>query len=268
MGVSSPHPVVRRERRNAIFFVESKQPAGTIAVITHELSRYADFSISMTSVQAPPHSQILWHKGVEIASGLNMIIRHMIGEWLFILGDDHVFKPDIIFKLLELDVDIVAPVCSNRTYPHLPVVFKERIEGGKFNRMLWTEIPHNQLFEVAASGTAGMLIRKRVLDAVGDPWFECGQTKSDNLGEDLWFCSKSIDKGFKVHVHSGIAIGHITPATIWPYFVEGKLTPLANFNGNEDFWVRLDQGLAPIKAEPPAKAPSEEPVQAIPQPES
>jgi len=231
-----------------MYFVEAGKdyPPGTIGIITHELSRYSDFSISLLGLAAPQNTRVIWHKGVEIASGLNAIIRKMSGDWLWILGDDHTFKADLLLKLLSAQKDIIAPVCSSRTHPWHPVVYTQN-EDRQFLRQRWADIPIEQVTTMfKGAGTAGMLIRKHVLDAVGDPWFENGKTASENLGEDLWFCRKAQDKGFEVHVDTRLGIGHITPATIWPGLIDGKLIPISNFNGFEEFWVRLDVGMRPV----------------------
>lgn len=225
-----------------MYFVETRFPPGTIGIISHELSRYTDFTKSLVGLQAPIGTIAVWNKGVEIAAGLNNIIRAMQGEWLFIMGDDHSFKADLLLSLLKADKDIIVPLCSGRTYPHAPLIFKEDLGDGIYRRYAWNEIPQGQVFEVVSAGNGGMLIKKPVLDALGDPWFEAGRGSKEYIGEDLWFCKRAKEAGYKVYAHSGLGMGHITPATIWPAWFDDNMIAMANFNGNEDFWVRLDTG--------------------------
>lgn len=214
-----------------MFFIDSPHPPGTVAIISHELSRYADFSISLLALKAPGGSALNWHKGVEIAAGLNNIIRDMIGEWLWILGDDHTFGPDILLDLLNDQVDIVTGLCPRRTFPYYPVVYLTD-DGKLFGQASWAHIPPFQLFEVAGAGNAGMLIRKPVLDAIGDPWFVAGKTTEEMIGEDLYFCRRAREKGFKVHVDSRRPIGHMTPVTLWPGWDSDHLACLLLINGD------------------------------------
>lgn len=223
-----------------MYFVESKHPPGTIGIISNELSRYTDFQVSVVQMSVPENTKMIWAKGVEIAAGLNNICRNMYGEWLAIFGDDHVFHSDIVLRLLDDDKDIVAPLCSKRMAPFQLVSYRLHPEG--FIAIGWDDIPTNTVFQVDGAGTAGMVIRKRVLDAIGDPWFEVGRTAKDHLGEDLWFCHRAREKGFEIWNDSRYSIGHITPAHIWPALVGDKLRPMVNFNGDDTFWLRGDTG--------------------------
>jgi hypothetical protein len=69
---------------------------------------------------------------------------------------------------------------------------------------------------VAAAGTGGMLVRRKVFEALPRPWFEVGQLRTDSLGEDLWFCKKAGERGFEVWVDWETQMGHLTPAAVWP----------------------------------------------------
>lgn len=229
-----------------MFLVDAPFPPGTIGIISHELSRYSDFSISVVRLKAPQRSGLYWNKGVEIAVGMNNIVRHMEGEWVFILGDDHTFHGDILLALLEDDVDIVVPLCASRGFPFGPVLYTE--QNDTYYHMGWDNIPKNTVFEVAGAGSAGMLIKKRVLDALGEPWFVAGQNDATTVGEDLTFCRRARKLGFKVHADSRYSIGHMTPATIWPTMSKDRIVPMSNFNGDETRWVRLDEMITQVPA--------------------
>jgi hypothetical protein len=70
--------------------------------------------------------------------------------------------------------------------------------------------------EVYVAGSAGMLIKRHVLEKIGDPWFEVGQQDSQQLNEDSYFCVKLARAGIKLHVDLDTWIGHITPSVLWP----------------------------------------------------
>jgi hypothetical protein len=218
-----------------MFMVESSHPPGMVLVISNELSRYADFSISLLQLMTPVGTTLLWQKGVEVAMSLNYAIRKMgDAQWIFILGDDHAFKRNILFDLLNDQVDIVTPVCPSRTYPFNPVSYVDY--NGSLAQLTWKGLPEHQIHELGGAGSAGMLIRRRVLDAIGDPWFQAGKHHTESLGEDLYFCIRARQLGFKVHVDTRYAIGHITPATLWPGDYNDVRQTLINLNGDEKRW--------------------------------
>jgi hypothetical protein len=61
-----------------------------------------------------------------------------------------------------------------------------------------------------------MLVRRPVLEAMADPWFETGRISSQEIGEDVYFCDKARDAGFRLWLDLGAKLGHLTTATVWP----------------------------------------------------
>lgn len=232
-----------------MYFLECDHKPGTVIIVSHELSRYSDFSISLVRLKAPVGSIMFWQKSVEIVKSINHGIRNMQGEWVFILGDDHAFHGDVLMHLLDSGKEVIAPMCAQRAYPFYPVAYLED-NGDMFKHGPWGTLEPFTIMEVAGIGSAGMLIRKNVLDAVGDPWFEVGQMNREHISEDLHFCRKVRQKGFKVCVDTRQALGHITPATILPIVLDGKLVPTAMLNGDEKLRVRLDVGYTNMPEKP------------------
>ena len=70
--------------------------------------------------------------------------------------------------------------------------------------------------EVYAVGGAGLLIKKHVLEAIGDPYFETYGKQN----EDLEFCRKIRNAGYKIHVDTGCLLGHIGQLVSWPQWDE------------------------------------------------
>jgi hypothetical protein len=185
-------------------------------MISAYLTRYAHAMMSLVTLTTPAGSRIAWSTGVDIAANINQGIANMIGEWVWIMGDDHNYAPDTLLRLLAHDVDVVTPLCLNRGAPYWPLVFRRELDDGAFEPWPQAEMPLGGLHEVAAGSGAGILIRKHVLDALEPPYFEAGKIRQDQLGEDLYFFHKVRDKGFKVYVDFDTAIGHITPTALWP----------------------------------------------------
>jgi GT2 family glycosyltransferase len=68
------------------------------------------------------------------------------------------------------------------------------------------------LQEVGSIGTGIMLIKRRVFEGMSEPWFDMPwQTTRGYMGEDVFFCRKARELGFKVYIDHDVSheIGHI-----------------------------------------------------------
>jgi len=65
--------------------------------------------------------------------------------------------------------------------------------------------PYNKVVEVGAVGMGCVLMRRRVLEIVGYPWFSYGK---DGASEDVIFCERVRKAGLKIHLHTGAHVGH------------------------------------------------------------
>jgi hypothetical protein len=205
---------MKARRRSAR--TSAKYPPGTVVIISGYLQRYTAFSQSLVSLATPPGTKISWSSGVNIASNLNHAVAEAEGEWIWIMGDDHLFSPDILLRLLSHQVDVVSPLVVMRQRPYAPIVFRRDLADGSFEFWPGTELPPGGLHPVAAGSGAGLLVRRYVLEALEKPYFELGQIRSTEMSEDLHFQRKIRDKGFKVYVDFDTPMGHITPSALWP----------------------------------------------------
>jgi hypothetical protein len=164
-----------------------------------------------------------------VAGNCNTIIRNMAGEWVWIIGDDHVFDPDILMRLLSHEVDVVVPLCFTRRPPYVPVVYSGQNEQGHY--IVNHDLPEHGLVEIHAAGSAGMLVRKHVLDALEDPWFR-PSPDAQGMNEDLYFCEKVREAGFSIFCDVDTPLGHIAvPVIIWPQYREAWAPNLILGNG-------------------------------------
>ncbi len=102
--------------------------SGMIGVLSQDTGRYSIFSHCLMSIQAPAGSTIEWVMGLDIPANHNKLVRAALAtnaEWLWIKGDDSVFAPDILTRLLSHDVDVVVPLCLRRMPPYDPAAFLE-----------------------------------------------------------------------------------------------------------------------------------------------
>lgn len=198
---------------------DSHFPPGLIGVASNTMGRYREFDISLRTVSSPDKSVVAYEIGCDIAFNFNNLCRRVLKDnslqWLWVLGDDHIFKPDTLTKLLERNVNIVTPLCLKRSSPFQPVIYK--VNDGKHYPAGLDYIKNETgLFEVDACGNAGMLIRRNVIEEIADDWHRVGWLEAEHGGSDLYFCKRARDHGFKLYVDLDNPIGHIAHMAVWP----------------------------------------------------
>lgn len=183
--------------------------SGTIGVLSGDMC-HSDFATALAHHQTPSGTKLIWTKSVDVVGNMNSIVRGMAGDWLWVLGSDHVMDFDLLPRLLSHEVDVVVPVCLKRSPPYDPVIYSHQNEKGHYVGL--TDLPEDGLVQVHAAGSAGMLIRRYVLDALSDPIFE----SHGGLNEDLSFCAKVRKVGYKLWCDTGARLGHISQVSVWP----------------------------------------------------
>jgi hypothetical protein len=203
--------------------VESPFPPGLVVIISSDTARFNAFAKSTMKLMVPHGSQWEWAEGTSIEANRNLALSKMKDHcrWVFTLDDDHSFEPDILMRLLQRmgqnkDVDILQAFCTTRKPPYSPWAYKESPnqsgDGIEYISATWDEVPTEGISEWDAVGTGGMLIRRKVIDAVKFPWFEVGKTFKDAYGEDLYFCYKARRLGFRIWIDSDNMTSHMTGA--------------------------------------------------------
>jgi hypothetical protein len=208
-------------------------PPGLFGIVANESARYTTFTGHVLSLVMPNNSRYAIHTGCYVVDSCNRLFDGLLEheDWVMIMGDDHQFPPELILKLLTLmyrdDLDIIVPVCFKRDFPPTPVLYKYKEASEEIasvyaydetsNRALYpidlNDYPNGGLIEVDGAGSAGMVVRKRVVDAMEPPWFRLGV---GHWGEDLDFCRRAQDLGFKIHADLDMSLGHIVNACLWP----------------------------------------------------
>jgi hypothetical protein len=193
-------------------------PPGTVGILSGDQTRWAWFAQSVLALQAelPPGSIVLWCQGLWISAAVNTLVRAMQGEWLCIMADDHKFAPDLVTRMLEHELPVVAPLCCLRRYPFQPSLFYEDAHQ-HYQGYTWPELAGKSgLMPVDAMGGPGMVVRREALDALGDPWYENHPMHREAPHEDLYFFSKLRRAGFQPYVDLDTPIGHILPVSVVP----------------------------------------------------
>ncbi len=194
--------------------------SGLIGVIAQETARYSYFASSLTGTDVPAGSAIRWQFGHDIPANVNGLVRALLDselEWLWLLGDDHTWSPNLLMKLLGHDKDIVAPLGLQRAAPYRTTALVPSPDDPRGHTRLDLNLhPFGGLVEVVAIGSGGMLIKREVFETMEEPWFEAGKIDGEHLTEDIYWCDKARQLGYRIHCDLDAHIGHICTSVIWP----------------------------------------------------
>lgn len=207
--------------------VLSKHAPGTVVVTAASLARYSEFWLSVEALQVPHGTRLIAARGADIPHQFNEGIRRMTGAWAWFLGDDHTFDPKLLLALLDRELDFVLPVVPRRDAPFVPVLMHGPVSP-KMRRYSWSELPISGLFRIPvgdSAGQAGALVRKPVLDRLGDPWFEGGKLTPGRLMEDMYFVHRMHELGVPMFVDCDQVMPHIANITITPQRHNGRWYP-------------------------------------------
>jgi GT2 family glycosyltransferase len=163
-------------------------------------------------------ARIKWHhitvSGERVDVARNLITAEALSHpeitHLLWIDADMVFRPDSLRRLLRHDLDIVGGLCFDRRHPYKPVIARLYDPGWGFdpNTLGWLyDYPPDDLFEVDATGGAFLLVKREVFEKIGseDWWTPIAGWQA----EDLSFCKRARDAGFRLFVDTGCKIGHV-----------------------------------------------------------
>lgn len=133
------------------------------------------------------------------------VIEYGLDGVLFV-DSDQVFPNVALNILLDHRKDIIGFPIVAGNYPYNPNIRK--FENGVYT--VYHDYPRDHIFQVDAIGMGFTYISKDVLGVLVEPYFFHEQTEAGELiGEDVYFCKKAKENGFKVWCDPTVAIGHI-----------------------------------------------------------
>jgi hypothetical protein len=207
--------------------------AGLVAVLTREVGSYKDFLSSFRRLAVPPGTEELLLSNGEKVASRNLAVDALLSlpssaEWLYFLDDDHKFPRTILYaqlaRAIQYDVDVLGALYCTRvalrdTYP-VGGIFQRSPAGAlEIRNLTWADLPAQaRVLERPdlTMGTAGLLIRRRVLEALPAPAFQVGQIHPGKEFEDLYFVIRCQEAGFRVGMNLAEPLGHTTRITLWP----------------------------------------------------
>lgn len=135
-------------------------------------------------------------------------------DYVFWLDSDMVFQQDILLRMIEVmdknDLDFLTGLYYRRCVPFTPVLFSKLdilpdIDGCEWDE--FKELPEG-LFEVAGCGFGCVLIKTDVLFDVQSKYGTMFNPLS-GMGEDIAFCWRARELGYKIYCDSSIELGHV-----------------------------------------------------------
>ena len=148
----------------------------------------------------------------EVARCRNLLAERAVkGGFTHILfiDSDMKFNPDILEKMLAHDTDIVGVMYHQRRLPlrnNLMPLNVEEIKGQ--NKTVEFQV-NEDLFEVNWVGTGIMLVKTDVFKKLATPWFTFIHSDEEYVGEDVYFCRKAREAGYKIYVDASVAVRHV-----------------------------------------------------------
>ena len=180
------------------------------AQFAHSLATLTSYGVEDTQIS------IWFNLGSLIYTSRNEIAERALTEGADLVmwfDSDMVFNPDTLQRMLKhIDDghDIVTGIYYRRTIPFTPVAFSKMDIDEKEQKSFYEEydeIP-GEPFEVAACGFGCVLMRTEIFTAVfskfGNMFSPIG-----NIGEDIAFCWRARECGYKILADPTIPLGHV-----------------------------------------------------------
>lgn len=132
---------------------------------------------------------------------------------ILFIDSDMVFSGDLMKRLAEdMDEgrDMVCGLYFRRVFPTRPILYKKvALVDGKDKSVLYTDYPRDEIFEVDGCGFGAVMMSTELLRNVFER-FEFPFTPiAGAFGEDISFCYRVKQAGYKIYCDSRIKVGHI-----------------------------------------------------------
>lgn len=133
-------------------------------------------------------------------------------DYVFWLDSDMSFKPDTLVRMMDTlqknDLDILTGLYFRRVNPFTPVLFdKLEIKGEECEWSEFKEIPDG-LFEVGGCGFGCVLMKTDVFFDVHGKFGNMFAPIANN-GEDIAFCWRARNCGYKIFCDPSVICGHV-----------------------------------------------------------
>lgn len=186
-----------------------------------------EWAMSLATQNYPLNTSVMFMtlKGTETGEARNRIVEDAIkikAKYIWFIDDDTA-PPSYAIRSLTYALDqqsgelgnamVCGGIYCSKSDPAAPVVFKEEGMGTFWNWKI------GEVFECGGIGTGCMLIKTELFQYLEKPYFKTVDENCDSLKEgsitfksqltdDLYFCRKVRDAGFKILAHGGVQCIH------------------------------------------------------------
>jgi len=173
----------------------------------HDLANFIGFTTLKLVATGKVDLALSWVSGCYVAVNRNdlaVMALEQNATHILYLDDDMRFPPWSLEQLLARHTDIVGVNYTTRKLPIRPVTLNniDWDDGTIPSDVVWTPPGATGLQEVDALGGGVLLVNTDVFIKVDYPFFEqwYDQKRLRNVGEDVDFCKKAQDAGYKVYI--------------------------------------------------------------------
>ena len=192
------------------------------AQFAHSLATLTSYGIEDTKIS------IWFNLGSLIYTSRDQIAKKALldeADLVMWFDSDMVFNPDTLIKMLKLideGHDMVTGIYYRRTPPFTAVGFNTMELNEEGTAFEWTDLDvplPSEPFEVGACGFGCVLMKTEIFVAV---FGKFGQmfTPIANCGEDIAFCWRARQCGYKIIADPSISLGHVGHTVITKDFSE------------------------------------------------
>ena len=145
-------------------------------------------------------------------NSLAMMAIQMDADFVFRLDSDMVFKSDTLVRMMDTlkknDLDILTGLYFRRVPPYSPVLFDKLEQNGEITEFSeFNKIP-DDLCEVGGCGFGCVLMKTDVFFDVQSKYGNMFAPMGNN-GEDVAFCIRARECGYKIYCDPSIVCGHV-----------------------------------------------------------
>lgn len=177
----------------------------------------AAFCNSLAILQKTGDCVLMMKSGSLIYTSRNSLATAAIQEdfdYVFWLDSDMVFKPDTLIRMMDTlkknDYDILSGLYFRRVPPYSPVLFDKMDIDLTAEKADYSEFDHipDQIFEVGACGFGCVLMKTDVFFDVQSKFGNMFAPIGNN-GEDVAFCWRARECGYKIWCDPSVICGHV-----------------------------------------------------------
>ena len=161
--------------------------------------------------------QYFW--GYNVEQVRNIMVAYTLRnnfDYLFSVDSDIILTEDCLIRLLECQ-DSKRAISSGvyiqrKEGERIPEIYVDNPHTGGQTNIHIDQVQGDARIDVAAVGFGCCLVRKEVFERVGNPWFEYRSNIdfSKVVSEDVDFCVKAAQHGYKIVADTGIKLRHIS----------------------------------------------------------